>query len=55
MKTAKEVAEIFNVYHRTVHLWIKQGKMRATKVGKKYQISQEEIDYIKKNGLRGNA
>lgn len=52
MKTVKEVAEIFNVYFRTVHLWIKQGKIKATQVGRKYLISEEEIDFVKKNGLR---
>ena len=54
MKTVKEVAEIFNVYFRTVHLWIKQGKMKATQVGRKYLISDSEIEYIKQNGLREN-
>ena len=52
MKTVKEVAELLNVYYRTIHLWIKQGKIKAKQVGRKYLITQEEIDYILENGLR---
>lgn len=52
MKTVKEVADIFNVYFRTVHLWIKEKKIKATQVGRKYLISDSEIEYIKQNGLR---
>ena len=55
MKTVKEVAEIFNVHFRTVHLWIKDGKIKAMQVGRKYLVEDSEIEYVKKNGLRTNV
>ena len=48
----KEVAKILNVHFRTVHLWIKQRKIKAVQIGRKYLISEEEVEYIKTNGLR---
>jgi excisionase family DNA binding protein len=53
MKTVEEVASYFKVHFRTVYYWIKNGKINAVKVGRRHYITQEEIDYIKKNGLRG--
>lgn len=52
MKNVKEVAKILNVHFRTIHLWIKQGKIKATQVGRKYLIEQTEIEHIKSSGLR---
>jgi excisionase family DNA binding protein len=52
MKTVEEVASYFKVHFRTVYYWIKNGKINAVKVGRRHYITQEEIDYIKKNGLR---
>lgn len=52
MKTAYEVAKEFNVHFRTVYTWVKDGKIKAVKIGKKFWFTAEEVDYIKKNGLR---
>lgn len=51
MKTVQEVADFFNVYFRTVYNWIRQGKIKAIRVGRKYMISDEEFERIKNNGI----
>lgn len=53
MKTIEEVVEIFKVHFRTVYLWIRKGQMKAVRIGKRLYVSDDEIDYIKANGLRG--
>lgn len=52
MKTIEEVVEIFKVHFRTVYLWIRKGQMKAVKIGKRLYVSDEEVDFVKKNGLR---
>lgn len=51
-KQVEEVSTIFNVGIRTVYSWIKGNQIKAVRVGKRYYISNEELEYIKKNGLR---
>lgn len=48
-----EVAKQLSVTERTVYSWVKDKKIIANKIGNKWQFTQEEVDYIKKNGLRG--
>ena len=48
-----EVAKQLSVTERTVYSWVKDKKIIANKIGNKWQFTQEEIDFIKKNGLRG--
>ena len=48
----KEVANELNCSYRTVQAYIYDKKIKAIKIGGKWQVSQEELDYIKKNGLR---
>lgn len=42
--TAAEVAELLKVKRLTVYRWIESGKLPATKVGRKFLISQSVID-----------
>ena len=41
--TTNQVADIFQVKNYTVVDWIKQGKMRAAKVGGQWRIPQSEV------------
>ena len=41
--TVKEAAEVFRVSERTLWRWIKSGRLTATKFGKIYRITPEEI------------
>lgn len=44
--TAKEIAEILKVHHRTVFRYIKSGKLKATKIveGGNWRIKKEDFD-----------
>ena len=41
--TVKEVAQMFRVKEPTIYYWIKKGKIKAIKIGKKWLIPEEEI------------
>ncbi len=42
--TCEEVAEMYRVKISTVWGWIRDGKLKAIKVGKSYRIKQEHLD-----------
>lgn len=50
-KQVEEVASIFNVHFRTVYLWIRQKRIKAIRIGKRYYIPNEEVERIKKEGI----
>lgn len=41
--TPYEVAEKLKVSYMTVYRWIRSGKLRATKLGRQYRISNQEL------------
>ena len=51
MKTIEEVASIFKVHFRTIYSWIKQGKIKSVKVGRRHYITEEEVERIKREGF----
>ena len=42
--TIDQVAEILDIHHKTVRKFIKEGKLKANKVGKQWRISQDDLD-----------
>lgn len=52
MLSTKQVSKILGVHEKTIYLWIKQGKIIATRLGKNYKVQESEVEYIKVNGLR---
>ena len=52
MKKIKDVASILGVHPNTIRRWIKSGKLKATKVGRDWKISEEVIDKTKEQGLK---
>lgn len=48
MKTKKDLCEIFRVSLGTVNNWIKQGKIKAVKIGRSVRFSEEEIERLKR-------
>jgi excisionase family DNA binding protein len=36
---------------KTIRTWIKSGILHATKLGRDWEISEEEVDRIKRDGL----
>ena len=51
MKTIEEVASIFKVHFRTIYAWIKHGKVKSVKVGRRHYITDEEVERIKREGF----
>lgn len=48
MKTKNDVCKIFKVSLGTVNNWIKQGKIKAVKIGRSVRIPDEEIERLKR-------
>jgi excisionase family DNA binding protein len=46
--TLKEVQAIFKVHRNTLYTWIKQGKLKATQVSKRYFVKEEDIKELLK-------
>lgn len=44
--TIDEVADMLKVVYMTVYRWIKQGKLKAFRVGKKYMIKKSDIENL---------
>ena len=45
----KEVADICGVQESTVWSWIRNGKLKAAKLGRIYRISQKDLDDFTRN------
>lgn len=41
--TVEEVAEILKLYKKTVYGYIKSGKIKAVKIGRRYRITEDEL------------
>ena len=52
MYVIREVAKELRVTYRSMQRYIADKKINAVKIGNKWMISQRELNYIKKNGLR---
>lgn len=48
--TLKQVAELLQVSKQTIYNYIKAGKLQATKTGKEYRITDEQLEqFVKAN------
>jgi len=47
MKTIAEVSKETGISVYTIHSWIRSGRIKATKIGRKWRISEEEIQKVK--------
>ncbi|MDU5109676.1 MAG: helix-turn-helix domain-containing protein [Clostridium sp.] len=45
----EQVAEILDVHHKTVRKFIKEGNLRANKLGKQWRISKSDLDLFTNN------
>ena len=50
--TIKETAQILNVHWKTIYRWVVNKNINAMQIGRTYKISENEINFIKQNGLR---
>ena len=44
--TVDEAAEIFKVYKKTIYKHIRNGDIKAVKIGARYRITKPEIDRL---------
>ncbi|WP_105615774.1 helix-turn-helix domain-containing protein [Vallitalea okinawensis] len=44
--TVDEVAEILNIHSKTVRKYIREGKLKATKVGKQWRITGHDLSIL---------
>lgn len=44
--TLKEVAETLRVNYWTVYRWVKEGKVKTVRAGRKYYITQGMLDEL---------
>nr|MBO2483058.1 hypothetical protein [Bacillaceae bacterium] len=44
--TVEEVAELIQMHPRTIRRYIKEGKIKASKLGKEWRIRREHIDHL---------
>ena len=44
--TVQEVADLLHLTTRTIYKYIKEGKITASKVGRKYFVKQEELERL---------
>lgn len=52
MIRVEQLAKELECSTKTIYNYVNSGKIKAVKIGNKWQVSQEEVDYIKQNGLR---
>ena len=50
--SVKEVSKIFSLSTRTIWRWIERGDLNAIKVGKSVRISTNEVERLKKGGIK---
>lgn len=42
--TLEEIAQLLQVTRRTIYTWVKDGKLKAFKVGRGWRVTREELD-----------
>ena len=52
--TLQEVADILKMNRQTLYNNISRGKLKLTKVGKEYRLTEEQLQDIIKNGFNVN-
>ena len=52
--TLKEAAEILRISRQALYNNISRGRLKLTKVGKEYRLTEEQLQDIIKNGFNGN-
>ena len=49
--TPAEVAEYLRISRRTVVRWVREGRLRAIRVGRQWRIPAEEVQRVVQKGL----
>ncbi len=48
--TLKEIQELLQVTGRTLYSWIKDGKLKAFKVGREWRVTKEALEAFTQTG-----
>lgn len=51
--TIEEVGELLHVTRRTLYTYLKEGKLKAVKVGRKWIVTEENLKEFISKGTRG--
>ncbi len=52
MYSLKDAAILLGVHVNTIRRWIKEGKIKAVKMGKNWKIPSEEMNRVSKEGVK---
>ena len=50
--TLKEIIDLLQVTRRTLYNWIKDGKLRAFRVGKEWRVTKEALEDFIQTGTK---
>lgn len=48
--TLQEVADVLRVSRQTIYNYLKSGRLHATKYGKEYRVTEEELQELIRTG-----
>ena len=48
--TLKEIQELLQVTRRTLYNWIKDGKLKAFRIGKEWRVTKTELERVTNTG-----
>lgn len=51
--TLQEIEDLLQVTRRTTYNWIKDGKLKAFKVGKSWRVTKEALEEFMQTGTQG--
>jgi len=51
LKTVDEVATLFNVKPTTIREWLKDGRLKGTKLGRQWRIKESDLQDVIENGI----
>lgn len=46
--TVDEVSKIIQIHPMTIRLWLREGRIKGTRLGRVWRISEEQLEEIKK-------
>ncbi|KOA19284.1 helix-turn-helix domain protein [Clostridium homopropionicum DSM 5847] len=52
--TIDQVAELLDMHHKTIRKFISDGKLKATKVGKQWRISERDLNFFMGKSINEN-
>jgi excisionase family DNA binding protein len=50
--TTEQVSDLLAVEQATVQMWVRDGKLKAAKIGARYLISQADLDAFLASGYK---